>query len=98
MTLCLVTGILEVIGYSTYYIEDDIYDHRKTVLEEIESYDLSDLKQIGEDPVLGWKTQGPKVFEDVNCQGTSVEYAFDSFGARIYRGYDRVSEKTCRER
>ena len=55
MTLCLVTGILEVIGYSTYYIEDDIYDHRKTVLEEIESYDLSDLKQIGEDPVLGWK-------------------------------------------
>ncbi len=80
--------VFEVIGYLSYLLEDDIYDNRKEILEAIEKYRLADLRQEGIDPVLGWKYYGPIAVDENNCQGLSIEYAFDRLGARTYSGYD----------
>jgi hypothetical protein len=88
ITLFLVFVILEVIGYLSVFLTDDLYDDRETVLARVEEGRLADLRREGIDPIVGWKYRGPEVDTDCNCQGTRIEYAFDQFGARLYSGYD----------
>jgi hypothetical protein len=88
--ICLI-GIFELAGFLTRFIDDDMYDHREEVLAEVDEAGLAQVRGGGMDPVLGWKSYGPRVTDDCNCQGTRVEYVFDQFGAREYSGYEGAS-------
>jgi lysophospholipase L1-like esterase len=86
--LGLIFLVFEAIGYFSFFLFDDIYDHRKEVLTRIRALDLVNGKPHNLDPALGWTYRGPENHGEANCQGTVVEYSFDQTGARTYTGYD----------
>jgi hypothetical protein len=88
ITLGLIFLVFEAIGYFSFFLFDDIYDHRKTVLAKIQALDPARGKPHNLDPALGWTYRGPGSHREANCQGTVVEYSFDSNGARTYTGFD----------
>jgi hypothetical protein len=88
ITLGLIFLVFEAIGYFSFFLFDDIYDHRKEVLAKIREYDPAKGTPKNLDPVLGWTYRGPESHREANCQGTMVEYSFDLNGARTYTGYD----------
>ena len=87
----LLMVIFETAGYLTRFIDDDMYDYRKQVLAAVDEAGLAEAARGGMDPVLGWRSYGPRVTDGNNCQGTLVEYTFDRLGARVYSGYDGAS-------
>ncbi len=88
ITLGLIFLVVEAIGYFSFFLFDDIFDHRKEVLAKIRDLDLAKGKPPNLDPLLGWTYRGPESHREANCQGTMVEYSFDQSGARTYTGYD----------
>jgi hypothetical protein len=88
ITLGLILLVLEAVGYFSFFLFDDIYDHRKEVLAAIRELDLAKGKPRNLDPLLGWTYRGPESHSEANCQGTMVKYSFDQNGARTYTGYD----------
>jgi hypothetical protein len=88
ITFTLVLLVLEAIGYVSFFLTDDIYDHRNETQNKVDENELADLKGKGLDPLLGWKYYGPMTVLDCNCQDLEVEYTFDQFGARVYSGYE----------
>ncbi len=77
ITLGLIFLVFEAIGYFSFFLFDDIYDHRKEVLARIRELDPAKGKPHNLDPVLGWTYRGPESHREANCQGTVVEYSFD---------------------
>ena len=88
LMFALVLAVIEIFGYATAYIFDDIYDHRAKVLPKLQNdaQAAGILKRL--DPVTGWRYEGPKITKDCDCMGNPVVYSFDGDAARIYSGYD----------
>ncbi|MGD2096391.1 MAG: hypothetical protein PVG35_02355 [Desulfobacterales bacterium] len=80
--------VLEAFGYVTFYIFDDIYDHRKKVLQNLKDDGRIELKLKRLDPELGWNQSGPQVERVRTCQDKEVIYTSDQNGARVYDGYN----------
>jgi hypothetical protein len=68
--------------------QDDFFDHREGVLQRLNEDSMAKFMQNGADPVLGWRSFGPRTRSEHNCQGRPVEYNYDATGARTYSGFD----------
>jgi len=93
LTLGLIFLVFEAIGYFSFFLFDDLYDHRKEVLARIRALDPTKGKPHNLDPVLGWTYRGPANHREANCQGTVIEYSFDPNGARTYTGFGGIDAK-----
>lgn len=91
ITLGLILLVFETIGYFSFFLFDDIYDHRKEVLARIREIDPAKGKPLNLDAVLGWTYRGPASHREPNGQGLVVEYSFDRNGARTYNGFDATN-------
>ncbi len=89
--LGLVWLVLEGIAFATYYLAEDLYDHRVPVLARMTPRALEAFRNGPGDPVLGWDPRGPATVEEPNCLGELVAYDVDSHGARSYPGYDGLT-------
>ena len=82
--------VLEVFAFALQFVVDweDFFDHRSTVLERLNTDDLALFRKKGGDPVLGWRSYGPRIQNEVNCLGENKEYSYNGIGARLYSQFE----------
>lgn len=81
----MVVVLLEVIGFASVFLTDDLFDHRAGVLARVNERELKSKQKI--DPVLGWEPEAPSTFVEANCIGAEISYRIAADGARSYPGY-----------
>jgi hypothetical protein len=91
--LAFTVAILELCALLVIQLvdRDDFFDHREFVLQRLDEAGLAEWAAHASDPVLGWRSFGPRVQVAEDCWGQQVEYSYDAKGARTYSGYDAVA-------
>ena len=69
ITLGLIFLVFETIGYFSFFLFDDIYDHRKEVLARIREIDTAEEKPLNLDALLGWTYRGPQATANRTVKG-----------------------------
>lgn len=82
--------LLEGVAFLTVQLvdRDDYFDSRQSVFARLTAAGLAEFKEKSSDPVTGWRSHGPLVREEDNCQGVPIKYSYDAAGARLHNWFD----------
>src|SRR5438445_13880311 len=85
-----VFAALELAGFWSVRIKPDLYDYSPKGMARMEKRGekgFNDYIKKLSSKVAGWKNVAGTSFSRDNCNGTSIIYTNDDFGARTYKGY-----------
>ena len=86
ITLGIMLVLLEGFAFLAVHLvdRDDLFEERQSVFARFNEADLAEFQTKTADPVTGWRSAGPRTFEEENCLGEPIEYHYDAAGARVH--------------